>query len=192
MSAMRLYHVPYTRSSRVLWALEETGAPFDLAMLTPDERHSEAHRARHPLGQVPVVEQDGGLLFESGALCLHVADSHPQAGLIAPNGTRERALIYQWCFFAFGELEPGFAEFMHGREAGEQQAEASSARFRTAAAVIDDALSGHDYLVADRFTVADIICGELLATAGRLGLTDGLPRVIAYVERLEQRPARRA
>lgn len=60
---MRLYHVPNTRSTRVLWLLEETGAPYDLTLMTGDERRGETHATRHPLGRVPVIEDDEGFVF---------------------------------------------------------------------------------------------------------------------------------
>lgn len=188
---MRLYHVPATRSLRVLWALEEAGAPFELTVLEPEERRTEAHRARHPLGRVPVVEEDGGFVFESGALCLHVADSYPDARPIAPPASRERALVYQWALFTMTELEANFVDFARSGDTEPQRAEAATERFRTAAEVVERALDGHDYLVGDRFTVADVICGELLGVAGRRGLVEGLPNVEAYLERLAERPARK-
>jgi glutathione S-transferase len=188
---MRLYHAPRTRSLRVLWALEETGAPYELTVLTREERDSEEHRARHPLGKVPALEDDDGLLFESGALCLHVADSYPQANLIGPPGSHERGLVYQWVLYAFSELEPGFAGFVGNRETDPERAAASKERFRTAAAAVESALDGHDFLVADRFTVADVIYGEFLGVCRGVGLTEGLPNVSAYVDRMEERPARK-
>src|SRR5581483_2225318 len=107
---MRLYHVPRTRSTRVVWALEETGADFDVTVLAREDRQTPEHRARHPLGRVPVLEDDDGFVFESAGLCLHVADLHPEAGLTAPPGSHERALIYQWAFFAMTDLETAVIE----------------------------------------------------------------------------------
>ncbi len=188
---MRLYHGPRTRSLRVLWALEETGGPFELTVLSRDDRADDAHRARHPLGQVPVLEDEGGFLFESGALCLHVADSYPEAKLIGPPGSHERGLVYQWIFLAFTELEPGFGAYVKDRENDPERAAAARERFRRAADVFERALDGHDFLVGDRFTVADVVCGELLGVCRGAGLTDGLPNIAAFLERVEARPARK-
>jgi glutathione S-transferase len=186
---MRLYHVPGTRSTRALWALEEAGAPFELTILGPEERRSEEHRARHPLGRVPVVEEDEGFVFESGALCLHIADSYPEAHLIGPLGSHERALVYQWVSFALTELEPHFMDFLRSREADPQRAEMARDRWRVAAAVVERALDGHEFLVGDRFSAADVLCGELLTVGRRLGLVEGLPNLSAYLDRLADRPA---
>ena len=66
----------------------------------------EAHRKRQPLGRVPVVQFDDGYVFESAAICLHLADLYPDAGLIGGLGTYARAMAYQWSIFAPAELEP--------------------------------------------------------------------------------------
>jgi glutathione S-transferase len=179
------------RPPRVAWALEEAAAPYEVVRLTLEETHSEGHRRRHPLERVPVLEDDEGLLFESTGLCLHVADLHPQAGLIATIGTRQRALAYQWSVFAMTELEPAIIEAYRQRELDPERAEAALERFRLAAAAVEAALDEHDYLIDDRFSVADIIVGSVLTIAKRFD-DPGLlpPRITAYLGRLEQRPAR--
>src|ERR1700729_2205366 len=98
--------MPRTRSSRVLWLLAEIDAPYELVKLAPEERKSPEHLARHPLGRVPALElDDGTVVFESAAICLQLADLHPDAGLIPPLGSSGRALVYQWVLFAMTELE---------------------------------------------------------------------------------------
>jgi glutathione S-transferase len=104
---LRVYHREHAgRPIRALWTLEEIGAPYELTLMSWEEGSGEEHRARHPLGRVPVLEDDEGFVFESTAICLHLADLHPQAGLLPPLGTHERALAYQWSCFAPAELEP--------------------------------------------------------------------------------------
>jgi len=93
------------RPPRVRWAFEEAGAPYEYVVMDSEVGRGEEHARRHPLGRVPVLESDDGLLFESAALCLHVADLNPGAGLIPPVGTHERAQVYQWTLFAMTELE---------------------------------------------------------------------------------------
>ena len=88
-SLQRLYHREGAgRPPRVRWALEEAGVSYEYVVMDEDEGHGPEHAERHPLGRVPVLETDEGLLFESAALCLHIADSNPDANLIAPLGTR--------------------------------------------------------------------------------------------------------
>ncbi len=72
---MRVYHVPGSRSTRVLWMLEEIGAPYELTVMTREDRKTADHIIRHPLGRVPVVEfDDGRRLLESAAICIQLAD----------------------------------------------------------------------------------------------------------------------
>ena len=187
---MRLYHLPPSRSARVLWLLEEIGEPYDLTVLKGEDRQTDEHRLRHPLGRVPVLEDDEGFLFESAALCLQLADVYPDAQLNWPLATHERGLVYQWTVFAMTELEPAIVEVRRHREDDPARAQAGSERFQAAAAAVEQALDGHDYLVGERFSVADLVCGAVLIFAKGSGLTDELPNISAYLERLEARPAR--
>jgi glutathione S-transferase len=147
--------------------------------------------ARHPLGRVPVLEAGGEVLFESTAICLHLADQHPEAGLIGPVGSHDRAAVYQWALFAMTEIEPPIVEFAWDSQGDPERAAAGADRFRAGAAVIDRALEGHDFLVEERFTVADIVTGAVLAGATRRKLLPhaDLPGLSAYVDRLVARPA---
>jgi len=188
---VRLYHVPNTRSNRVLWLLEEIGAPYDLTLMTPDERRGEDHVSRHPLGRVPVIEDDDGFVFESLAILLHIADLHSEAGLIPPVGSHDRALVYQWSVFGMTELETAVLEVFRARRGEDKErVDAAVESFREAAAVVEDALDDGDYLVGGRFTVADLVCGAVLMFARRAELLERLPRIADYLERLEARPAR--
>src|ERR1700710_904087 len=105
---MRVYHRPGAgRPVRALWALEEAGIPYELEIVSKEGESGERHLARHPLGRVPVLEEDDGrTFFESSAICLHAAELAPGAGLLPPSGTFERALTYQWIFFVMTEIEP--------------------------------------------------------------------------------------
>jgi glutathione S-transferase len=186
---MRLFHQPGSRSSRVLWTLEELGAPYELTFLDRAAKQTDAHRARHPLGRVPVVELDSGqLVFESAAICLTLADLHPAAGLLPPLGTDERALAYQWTVFAVSELEPSLFGLARARHAGTDDA-ALAERFTAVAAALRDALAERTWLLGDAFTVPDVLIATMLGTGVRRGvLEDGDP-LAAYVQRATARPA---
>jgi len=175
----------------VLWLLEEIGAPYDLTVMTGDERRGEEHRRRHPLGRVPVVEDDDGFVFESLAILLHVADLHPEARLIPPPGSHDRALLYQWGAFAMTELEADLFDVITARRAeDDERTAAATSQFAEQVAVVERALEGREYLVGDGFTVADLVCASVLLAARRHELIDGLPSIAAYLERIENRPAR--
>lgn len=179
------------RPLRVRWALEETGAPYEYVVMTPDEGRDVEHAKRHPLVRVPVLETADGALFESAALCLHVADLHPDAGLIAAPGTSERGQVYQWCFFAMTELEPAVIRAYLARRDSDPEATAKAERrLAKAAEVVAAALGDRSYLVDDGFTVADIVVGGVLESARRYELQPAAPVLRAYLERLDARPAK--
>jgi glutathione S-transferase len=188
---MRLYHVPNSSSQRVLWLLEETGEPYELTIL--GDRQSRLadpeHMRRHPLGRVPVLEDDGSHIFESGAICLYVADKYPQAGLLPPSGTPDRGLVYQWSLFAYTELQAKLAQVRLA--AGSPEAErAAREALREAIDAVAAALAGQDFLVGDRFTVADLLVAAVLGMARRLGIAELPPQIIRYLDAIEARPAK--
>ena len=193
---MRLYHQPRSRSTRVLWLAEEAGAPVDVVVIAREEKFTDEYRKMHPLSRSPAYVEDGGPVFESAALVLHLADRHPEAGLIAAPGSYERALQYQWAFFAMTELEAPLVETARQmwKDSGEPDAaimQAALARFERGAALIESTLDGGDYLVAGSFSVADIIVGGVLSFARTAEITDLPPGLVPYVDGLEARPARR-
>src|SRR5438128_3810983 len=125
---MRLFHVPNSSSQRVLWMLEEVGEPYELTIL--GDRASRTadpeYMARHPLGRVPVLEDGQADIFESGAICLYLADKYPQKGLLPPPGTVERGLAYQWVFFAYTEMQ---GALMRSFLASDDPADANEAQY---------------------------------------------------------------
>ena len=188
---LRVYHREYAgRPIRAVWTLEEIGEPYELTVMDWEEGQSEEHRARHPLLRVPVLEDDDGYVFESAAICLHLADTFPDAGLIAAPGTHERALVYQWSIFAPAELEPGLIEAAVWREKDPERAAAGRERFWKGAAAASTALGASEFLVGDRLTVADVLVGTALGNTRRVGIDDEMPEDLAgYLARLTERPA---
>lgn len=192
---MRLYHQPRSRSTRVLWLAEEAGAPVDVIVIEREQKFTDDYRKMHPLSRSPAYVEDGGPVFESAALCLHLADRHPEAGLIAEPGSYERALQYQWCFFAMTELEAPLMDvarqlWKDSGEPNDEIIEAARGRFERGVEVVEAALAGGDHLVGDDFSVADIVIGGVLSFA-RLSEVAVLPAgIVPYVDGLEARPAR--
>jgi glutathione S-transferase len=178
------------RPPRVRWAFEEAGAPYDYVVLNREEGKGEEHARRHPLGRVPVLETDDGLLFESAALCLHVADLHPDAGLIPPPGSFERAQVYQWALFAMTEFEPAMLAAYTARRGEDADALAKAdARLEKVGAALAAALAGNDFLLG-RFTIADVVVGGVLESARKYDVMPTAPELQAYLERLDERPAK--
>jgi glutathione S-transferase len=187
--APRLYYMPRTRSSRVLWLLEEIGEPYELIEVAGAQRRSAEHLRRHPLGRVPALELgDGTTMFESAAICLQLADLNPAAGLIPRPGSSERALVYQWVLFAVAELEAPLFRWIRELDEGATQSVARD-RFTQAVAAIQSALDRRDWLVDAQFTVADVMCASVLQGANSREMLGPWPGVEAYVQRSESRPA---
>jgi glutathione S-transferase len=176
---------------RVAWVYEELGEPYDLAIMSREESKGEEHRTRHPLGRVPVLDDGEGYVFESAAICLHLADLHPEAGLAPAPGTHERALVYQWSIFVPAELEPPLIEAAMEAERDPERSRRARRRFEQAAAAVAGALGERAYLVGDRFTVADVLVSSAIGFTRRAGGWDELPGPLRdYVERMDERPAR--
>jgi glutathione S-transferase len=193
---MKLYYVPKTRATRPRWLLEELGVPYDLVRLDPAKggTRSPEHLGRHPLGHVPVLEDRGTFLFESGAICLYLADLFPEKRLLPPPGTVERGLAYQWVLFAMAEMEPPLVVLSAEAKKASAERDAGTAtsareRFRKAAEVLEAVLRDRKFLVGDAFGVADVMVGATLAWALAMRLVDALPAVEGYLSRLRERPA---
>ena len=191
---MRLHHQPRSRSTRVLWLLEELGIPFDLTVMSREVKQTPEYRALHPLGRSPVLEEEGGPVFESAALILHIADQNLDACLIARLGSHDRGLQYQWCFFGMTDLEGALMDIARqvwsDGEPDQGIIERATARFVAAAGAAEGALGDNDYLVGNAFSVADIVVGSVLGFARTGELTELPAGLVAYVDRLEARPAR--
>jgi glutathione S-transferase len=188
---LRVFHRTRAgRPLRIIWTLEEVGEPYELTVMSREQGRGEEHLGRHPLGRVPVLEDDEGFLFESAALCLHLGDLHPEAGLVPALGTHDRALVYQWACFAPAELEPPLFEIGSQAERDPERAATARERFDAAAGAVARALDGDQYLVGGRVSVADVLVGTTLLFTRRIGIEDELdPGLKSYVGRLTERPA---
>ena len=216
MAGLTVYHRQGAgRPIRLVWTLEEAGADYDLVVMDTEQGKSAEHLARHPLGRVPALVDDEGPLFESTALCLHVAELYPDAGLLPPAGTHARALVQQWAIFAMTELEAPAIESYRQREEYPEAAEKAAARCadslavleretnpeasanaaeraRKSVAVLEHALHGSPpRLVGDQLTVADIVAGSVLRmVVSRLGIAEPSPLLEEYFASFDERPAR--
>ena len=127
-------------------------------------------------------------MFESAAICLQLADLNPDAGLIGPVGWPERGLVYQWVVFAGSEIEGPLFRWI--RDLGEGVIDSPAHdRFTEAAVAMQSALVARDWLVDDRFSVADVMCASVLQGANTRELLRPWPGLETYVQRGEARPA---
>ncbi len=181
-----------SRATRVAWALEEAGASWRYVATTP---RSEALLAINPLGKMPVLVDDDLILTESAAACSWVAVRHPEAALIPPADTPERALYDRWCSFVISELEqPLWTRAKHTFVLPEHLRvdvrAACTWEFERAVAALNTWLGDRPTLLASGFSCADILCTHTLMWASKAGFEDLLPaELVAYRERHRARPA---
>ena len=194
---MKLYGYRNGRTLRALWALEEVGARYEYVEvdLKRGQHREPAFLALNPAGKVPVLDDDGTIVTESTAICMHLAERHPESGLLPPAGTPERTECYRWTSFILTELDAPLWTIAKHRFALPQERrvpaviETASWEFRNAASVLASALDNRQYLAGAAFSVADILAGHTLlwAKSARVPLGSDFPD--GYLQRLLARPA---
>jgi glutathione S-transferase len=191
VSTLRVYHREGAgRPIRVAWALEEVGADYEVVIMSAEQGRGAEHRARHPLGRVPVLEDAQGPMFESTALVFHIAELYPEACLLPPAATHERAVVQGWSIYAMTEVEAPAIESRRLREADPEASAKAADRCAAAVAVLEGALSGTPpYLVGSAFSAADIVAGGVLGVGVRVDTIEPSPTLAGYMESLAARPA---
>lgn len=194
---LKLHFAPNSRAGRIVWLLEELGLPYALNRMDfhPRDLKSDAHRARHPLGRVPVLEDGDVSIFESGAIIEYVLERHKNGGLKPAVDAPEYPDYLQWFHYCEGMVMPPINIIVVNTlllppDRQDQNALAQAKRLLAKAlAPVNDALAGKDYLVGN-FSAADIMLGHACFMSNRIGsVSDEMTDLKAYVSRIEQRPA---
>jgi len=179
------------RDMRVRWALEEIGQPYDIRLLTFRQLKEPAHRARNPFGQIPAFEENGLVLFESGAIVHHLAQHYP--GLL-PDDEHARARAVTWMFAAVSTIEPPIVEREQASFTDRGRTWFSAdrlafldERIRLRLAELSDWLGDRAWL-EDAFTAGDLMTVLVLRRADERLLAE-FPNLAAYIARAEARPA---
>jgi glutathione S-transferase len=179
------------RDTRVRWALEEVGQPYDVRLVSFAEMKEPAHLALHPFGQIPTYE-DGDLgLFETGAIVFHLAQRH--AGLL-PDEANARARAVTWMFAALSTVEPPILELTTARIVEGDKSWAAERmplvkdRVRIRLGQLSHRLGDADWLDG-AFSAGDLLMVSVLLRLRMSGLLDEYPNLAAYVARGESRPA---
>jgi glutathione S-transferase len=179
------------RDIRVRWALEEAGLPYRVKLVGQDDRRTEDYRARQPFGQVPVYEEDGVEIFESGAIVHHVAE---RSEALMPRDARGRARTLTWMFAALNSIEPAVLNLV---EVDIFSAQAEWAKPRRPAVVaflngrlecLSKSLGEKEYLEG-HFTAGDVMMTTVLRIARHTELVEAFPNLLAYKARCEARAA---
>jgi glutathione S-transferase len=179
------------RDMHVRWALEEVGQPYDVRLVSFTEMKEPAHLARHPFGQIPTYEEDGLALFESGAIVLHIAETH--AGLLPEDGDA-RARAITWMFSALSTIEPVILDLQtavlleRDKPWAEQRMPLVKDRIRSRLGALSNCLGDADWL-GGAFSAGDLMMVGVLRRLRASGLLDEYPNLAAYAGRGEARPA---
>ncbi|ADU36557.1 glutathione S-transferase family protein [Variovorax paradoxus] len=179
------------RDTRVRWALEEAGLPYEVRLVSMRAMKEAAHLALHPFGQIPTYEEGDLALFETGAIVLHIAERRP--GLL-PVDANARARAITWMFAALNTVEPPILElvtvkFVEGDKPWkDERMPLVHDRVRARLAQLAARLGDADWLDGD-FSAGDLLMVSVLLRARPSGLLDEFPSLAAFVARGEARPA---
>jgi glutathione S-transferase len=179
------------RDYRVRWMLEEVGLPYRARLLDAQDQKSADYRAMHPFGQVPILEDDGAVLFETGAILLHLAE---RTGKLIPSDPRRRAETLCWLIAALNSVEPfvmNVAEmdfFEKDEEVKKRRRPGTVAMAKKRLGEVETALGDRDYL-AGEFSIADMMMAGVVRILHYTDIVSGLPRLAAHQERCLSRPA---
>jgi glutathione S-transferase len=181
------------RDMRVRWALEEVGQPYEVRLVSFAEMKGPAHRSLHPFGQIPTYEEGGLVLFESGAIVLHIAEHHP--GLL-PEGATARARATAWMFAALSTVEPPILELAAAKLLESDKPWTAERlpliedRIRVRLSELSSCLGEAEWLDGE-FTAGDIMMVHALRRLEGAGLLEEHLNLAAYVARGQARPAYR-
>jgi glutathione S-transferase len=179
------------RDTRVRWALEETGQAYEVRLLSFAAMKEPAHLALHPFGQIPTYEEGDLVLFETGAIVLHLAERHP--GLL-PDDAKARARAITWMFAALNTVEPPILDLAiariveHDQPWTAQRMPLVKDRVRERLGRLSRSLGDAEWL-AGAFSAGDLMMVSVLLRLRPSGLLDEYPTLAAYVARGEARLA---
>ena len=178
------------RDTRVRWALEEVGQPYEVRLVSLSAKKEPAHLRLHPFGLIPTYEEGDLALFETGAIIFHIAEHHE--GLF-PNDPNARARAITWMFAALNTVEPPILELVTAKfgEGDKPWPKIAFLWSRTAFAIDSSSfcrLGDADWLDG-AFSAGDLMMVSVLLRLRVSGLLDEFPKLAAYVARGEARPA---
>ena len=180
------------RDLRVRWALEEVGRAYDVLYLSQGEQKRAPHRGRQPFGQVPTYQEGELILFESGAIVAHVAET--SAGLL-PEDRAARSRAYEWMFAALNTVEPPIMDhaiatlFERDEPWSKPRLPSVQARIDERLGELSERLGQATWLDGDAFTAGDLLMVSVLRIVADDGMLTRWPNLTAYVQRGVARPA---
>ena len=179
------------RDLRVRWALEEAGSPYTEKLLGLGEHKTPAHRAVQPFGQVPVYEEQGLTLFESGSILVHIGE---KSETLLPRDPEKRARALTWMFAALNSVEPDVQNltsidlFFPDEDWAKQRRPAAEQNALAKLNAVAASLVGRDYLEGE-FTAGDLLMISVLRLLRHTSIVKNIPILADYQARGEARPA---
>ena len=184
------YTNPMSRGRIVRWMLEEVGEPYRAEILEFSATKTPAFLAINPMGKVPALRHGEVVVTECAAICAYLADAFPNRNLAPGVSDLQRGAYFRWLFFGAGPLEAATTNESLRFEVPENRRVMTG--YGSLAQVLDTleaALARQDYLVANRFSAADVYVGSQIAFGLMFGTMEKRPAFEAYVSRLNDRPA---
>jgi glutathione S-transferase len=184
-----LYHHPFTRASNVVWMLEEVGADYELRFvdILKGANKAEDLLALNPMGKLPILVDGDAVATESAAIGLYLADRYSLGRLAPALDDPARATYLRWSFFAPSVIEPGSMAKLSNWAFKPSQA--GWGDYEAMVRAIESAISGRDFVLGNRFSMADVIFGGTIRYMLRFKMLEPKPAFTAYGERLGARPA---
>ena len=185
------YTNPRSRGRIVRWMLEEIGQPYRTEVLDyGTTMKAPAYLAINPMGKVPALRHGDVVVTEAAAICAYLADAFPQAGLAPPHGDRLRGPYYRWLFFAAGPVEAAVSNKAFGFVVPpEREGTIGYGSFQRVMDTLEQAVSGGNYLVGDKFTAADVYAGSQIGFGLMFKTFEPRPAFQHYWQRISVRPA---
>lgn len=180
------------RDLRVRWALEEAGLPYRTRLLEQGDQDQPPYRAVQPFGQVPVLEEDGLVLFESGAIVLHIGE---RSEALLPRDAGARARAMQWLIAALNSIEPcvmnlAAIDLFYANEEWARLRRPGAVEFvQRRLAALARSLGDKPFLDGECFTAGDLLMTTVLRILKHTDIVSREPRLAAYVDRCTARAA---
>ena len=192
---IRVHHLENSRSQRILWLLEELELPYEVVRYERDKKTMLAPpelRKVHPLGKSPVIEDEGRVVAETGAIVEYLVEK--AEGRLGPPANRDAVLLYrQFLHYAEGSMMPPLlALLVVGRLGllGKPARKPLLATFRQHLDFLEAELGARAWFAGDEFTAADVMMSfPLEAARQRAGLGPSHPAILDWLERIHARPA---
>lgn len=194
MADYTFYTNPMSRGQIARWALHEAGADYQQVLVDWKDK-PERFLAVNPMGKVPTIvhHADGGdrTVTEAAAICLYLADMHPEASLLPSDA--EAADYYRWTFFAAGPVEQAItSRHFKCEPSPEQEMMAGWGNFERTINALEGHFERSDYVCGKRFTMADVYVGSAVDWGLTFGTMPPRPAFVAYADRLQARDAYKA